>query len=151
MVLKNEIWPVRMERITDSSAAEVMKLMMLKSEIFSPLSGLSWYCLCCVWSVLMVDSCLLLRCFYRSAERELLNHPGFSVLPVAAGCKLRADSNGSCNDYAMTIGSSQPKPFELCIGNWPWKKKKAAICKSETLKKSWFKNVKKSFPCQSTS
>lgn len=54
MVLKNEIWPVRMERITDSSAAEVMKLMMLKSEIFSPLSGLlSVLCLKCSYGRLL--------------------------------------------------------------------------------------------------
>lgn len=52
------------------SHAKVMKLRMLKSEILSLLTGLSWYCLCCVYSVLMVESDLLLRWFYGSAERE---------------------------------------------------------------------------------
>lgn len=103
MVFKNQVWPVRMERITDSHDAEVMKLVMLKSEIFLPLTGLSWYCLYCVYSVCTVDSGLLLRWFYGSTERELLNYPGFSVCPAVVGCKLQADSNGSYDNYASVL------------------------------------------------
>jgi len=52
----------------------------------------------------------------------------------------------------MLIGSSQPKPFKLCVGNWRrGEEGEDAICKSETLKIFWFTNIKrKSFPCQCT-
>lgn len=94
-VLKNQVWPVSMEQITDTWAAEVMKLMVLKSEILSVLTGLSQYCVYCVCSDLRVDYGHLWRWLSGSAETEVLNHPRFSVCPVVAGCKLQADSNGS--------------------------------------------------------
>lgn len=95
MVLKNQVWPVRVEQITDSRAAEVVKLVVLKSEILSALTGLCQHRVCCVCGVLTVDYGPLWRWLYGSAETEVLNHPGFSARPAVAGRKLQADSNGS--------------------------------------------------------